>query len=595
MPKLEKRLRVNDPRRIPRPHWLFVLLLTSAFAAHPQSETGGTIAGLVKDSGGRLFPALITLRNVANGAEIKMLSDRKGNFRFAEVAPGLYAVRVNAPGFAPWRATNVAVEVGRVTRLTAKMELSITPRAKAPDGLLPRNDASPAVSSNVDPQQLESLPSDNRDWSQLISTTNGAVPDGSGENALSFRGLSPLLNSIAIDGAENNLAFHARQRGAGGNGYSTSQLAVSEFQVNASNFSAEYGRAAGGEINSVTRSGGNRLHGQVVFYDRNADWGSANAFSKILQVEPAGTTTTASGAPVMYLDGKPVTYVDVPFKAPDQRLQWGASAGGPIRRDKLFWFLAYDQHYRNFPGVARANETDVFFAPPEAQTLTTLGARIAASTNPIVTTCRGTVIAGDETGLAACAYDTVLNQLNSMLGSVPRTSRHLILFPKIEWRVNDRIHLIGELNHMRRSTTNGVLYGATETDGIGSFGDSATSEDAGIGRLEYFATPNLLSNLRYQYSRDTLSQTASTVTQFEKQFANNSYGLPPQIAIDASAGFTFGTLSSLNKPKYPEETRQQFVDAMTWIHHRHAIKFGYDYNHVTDATNGLNKQNGVYS
>ena len=586
---------MNAFRRIVLPHWLFLLLLLSACAmAHSQSDTGGTIAGLVKDGGGRLFPALITLRNTADGSQIQMLSDHKGNFRFAEVEPGLYTVRVNAPGFAPWRATNVTVEVGRVTALTVKMEFSIAPRSKAPDDLQPQDGSSPAVRSNVGPRQVEDLPNSSGEWSQLAATASGVTPDGSADNALSFRGLSPLLNSITLDGTENDLAFHAHERGTRGSGYATSQLAVSEFQVNASNFSAEYGRAAGGQINSVTRSGGNRLHGQAVFYDRDAAWGSTNAFSKVLQPEPAGTTTV-SGRPVLYLDGKPVTYVATPYKAPDQRLQWGMSAGGPIRRDKLFWFLAYDQHDRDFPGVARANEPEVFFAPPTAQTLTTLGARIASSTNPIVSTCRGTVVAGDETGLASCAYDAVLGQLNGLLGSVPRTSHQLILFPKIEWRPNSRVHLIGEFNHMRRTTTNGVLYGATETDGVGSFGDSGTSEDAGIVRLEYFITPNLLSNARYQYSRDSLSQTASMPTDFEKQFADNSYGLAPQISIDRSTGFTFGTLGSLNKPKYPEETRQQYVDAMTWIHHRHAIKFGYDYNHVTDAISGLNNQNGAYS
>jgi Carboxypeptidase regulatory-like domain len=589
-------LRVDVPRPGSRACWLSLLLLLSAcVAAHPQSDTGGTIAGLVKDGGGRLFPAMITVRNTANGAQLQVLSDRKGNFRFPEVHPGLYTVRVNAPGFAPWRATNVTVEVGRVTVLTVKMEFSIAPRSKPPNGLLPQNSASPAVSSNFDPGQTQDLPNSTSEWSQLVATTSGVVPDGSPDNALSFRGLSPLLNGISLDGTENNLAFHANQRGSRGSGYATSRLAVSEFQVNASNFSAEYGRAAGGEINSVTKSGGNRLHGQAVFYDRDAAWGSTNAFSKILQPEPAGTTTTTTGQPILYLDGKPVTYVDTPYKAPDQRLQWGASAGGPIRQNKLFWFLAYDQHNRDFPGVARANEPDVFFAPPTTQALTTLGARITSSTSQIVSTCRGTVVAGDQAGLASCAYDTVLGQLNGLLGSVPRTSHQLILFPKIEWQPNTRIHLIGEFNHMRRTTTNGVLYGATETDGIGSFGDSATSEDAAIARLEYFITPNLLSNARYQYSRDALSQTASTATDFERQFADNSYGLAPQISIDRTSGFTFGTLGSLNKPQYPEETRQQFADAITWIHRRHAIKFGYDYNHVTDAISGLNNQTGAYS
>ncbi|MBB6146895.1 hypothetical protein HNQ77_004876 [Silvibacterium bohemicum] len=587
---------MNDPHRISRSHWCsFLLLISISIPSLSQSDTGGSIAGLVKDAGGRLFPALITLRNTANGSEIQMLSDHKGNFRFAEVAPGNYAVRVNAPGFAPWRSNSVAVEVGRVTLMTVKLEMAVTHRLVKTETQLPQDDSSPAVSSNIDQQQVENLPTSNRQWSSLVALASGVAPDSSSDNALSFRGLSPLMNSIALDGAENNLAFHARERGSGGNGYATSQMAVSEFQVNSSNFSAEYGRAAGGEINTITKSGANRLHGQAAFYDRDAAWGSENAFSKILQAEPAGTTTTSSGQPVLYLNGKPVTYVESPYKAPDQRLQWGASAGGPIRHDKLFWFFAYDQHERNFPAVARANEPQVFFAAPSGQTLQTLGARIASSQNPIVSTCRGTVAPGDETGLASCAYDTVLHELSGILGSVPRTTHQTILFPKIEWRPNNRIHFIAQYNRMRRTATNGVLNGATETDGVGSFGNSMSSEDAAIARWEYFVTPNLLNNARYQYSRDVLSQSASAATNFEKQFTQNSYGLAPQISVDRSSGFTFGTLGTLNKPQYPAETRQQFVDAMTWIHHRHAIKFGYDYNHVEDAISGLNNQNGAYS
>src|SRR5271170_6462733 len=166
--------------------------------------------------------------------------------------------------------------------------------------------------------------------------------------------------------------------------FSTAQAAINEFQVNTSNFSSEYGHAAGGVINSVTKSGSNRLHGQASFYDRDAVWGAMNAFTKVMQPEPAGTTTTSAGAPVMYLNGQPITYVNVPWKAPDVRLQWGFSAGGPIRHDKLFWFFAYDQHRRDFPGVARANEPETFFAAPSAQTIQTLAGRIAGSASPIV-------------------------------------------------------------------------------------------------------------------------------------------------------------------------------------------------------------------
>ena len=315
-----------------------------------------------------------------------------------------------------------------------------------------------------------------------------------------------------------------------------------------------------------------------------------------MQMEPAGTTVTPAGQPVMYLNGKPITYVEVPYHAPDRRQQWEVSAGGPIRRDRIFWFFAWEQHERNDPAVARANEPEVFFAPPSAATLTTLEARIARSTNPIVTSCGGTAgAASGSTATAACAYTTVLAQLNGMLGTVPRSTRQTILFPKINWRVNGRNQVVVQYNRMRRTAPHGALSGASETDAIGSFGNSSTSDDAAVARWEFMATPRLLSSARYQYSRDVLSQSPGTASAFEQQFANNVWGLAPEVSIDRSEGLSFGTLSTVNKREYPAETRQQLMDAATWIHGRQALRFGYDYNYVEDAIEGLNEENGEYS
>ena len=310
-------------------------------------------------------------------------------------------------------------------------------------------------------------------------------------------------------------------------------------------------------------------------------------------MEPAGTTVTSTGQPVMYLNGKPITYVEVPYQAPDRRQQWEVSAGGPIRRDRIFWFFAWEQHERNDPAVARANEPEVFFAPPSAATLTTLEARIARSTNSIVTSCGGTAgAASGSTATAACAYTTVLAQLNGMLGTVPRSTRQTILFPKINWRVNGRNQVVVQYNRMRRTAPHGALSGASETDAIGSFGNSSTSDDAAVARWEFMATPRLLSSARYQFSRDVLSQSPGTASAFEQQFANNVWGLTPEVSIDRSEGLSFGTLSTVNKREYPAETRQQLMDAATWIHGRQALRFGYDYNYVEDAIEGLNEENG---
>jgi hypothetical protein len=118
---------MNDRYGFARPCWIPLLLLLLACAFHlasAQSGTGGSVAGQVSDSGGRLFPALVTLRNTATGSQSQMLCDRNGNFRFAELAPGIYSVRVSAPGLAAWKMDRVIVEVGRVTLLAPKLTLA---------------------------------------------------------------------------------------------------------------------------------------------------------------------------------------------------------------------------------------------------------------------------------------------------------------------------------------------------------------------------------------------------------------------------------------------------------------------------------------
>lgn len=546
-----------------RHSWSPLLLLLLAFAfrlALPQSGTGGSIAGQVGDAGGRLFPALVTLRNTATGAVSQTICDRNGNFRFAELAPGTYSVRVSAPGLAAWKMERVVVEIGRMTLLSPKLTLAYDDQIVPAKEHGSQADPASTVSSNVDQQSLESLPSSTSQWSGLAGLSAGAAPGPSDDDTLSFRGLSPLMNSITMDGTDHNLAFSGRQRGSGGYGYSTTQAAIHEFQVNTSNFSAEYGHAAGGIINTVTRSGTNRLHGEASFSERNASWGAANAFTTLTERNPQGE------------------YVTVPYKPTDIRRQWGASAGGPIRQNKLFWFFAYDQHQRDFPGVARANQPQAFFAAPSAQTIATLAARI-----------------GKSPSAALESWNNTLSELNGLLGNVSRNTRQLILFPKINWRPNNRNQFSFQYNYMRRTGLNSVATQASDTYGIGSFGTSRANSDAAVAGWEYFYTPNLLNNARYQYSRTAISQLASAMTPFEQQFAANSFGLPPQIVVDRSSGFTFGTRSSLNKSAYPEETRQQLVDSVTWIHHRQAIKFGYDYNYVTDKVGGLNNQLGDYS
>jgi hypothetical protein len=577
--------------------WLVLWLAAAAGMCAAQSDTGGAVAGRVFGPDGQgVAGARVRLENATTGEHVDGVCDLRGNFTFAEVTPGAYTLRVDAQGLSEWEADNLTVGLGTALSLSPRLTSSWVHRTvlvdariiAAAEGEAAREDAGNALAA--------ALPDNGQTGASLAALFSGGTTGD--QESLSFRGLSPTMNSIVMDGTNGSLAFRSRERGTGsdgsGNGFAA-QSAVGTAQTNGNGFSAEYGRAAGGTVSTVTKSGSNRMHGQAVFYDRGAIGQAANAFSKTMVEEPAGTTVTAAGQPVMYLNGQPITYIEVPWHAPDRRQQWEVAAGGPIRRDRVYWFFAWEQHLRNDPAVARANEPDVFFAPPSAASLTILQARIATSIHPLLNACPPAGAGSGSTARAECAWTTVLGQLNGMLGTVPRSTRQTIVFPKIDWRIDPRNQVVLQYNSMRRTGLHAALGGATETDAIGSFGNSSTSDDAVVGRWQFFATPRWLSSARYQYSRDLLSQMPGTASAFEQQFANNVWGLAPQVSIDRSQGLSFGTLSNGNKREYPLETRQQFADAATWIHGRQALRFGYDYNYVPDAIDGLNGENGEYS
>ena len=145
------------------------------------------------------------------------------------------------------------------------------------------------------------------------------MPDGS-FGLVSFRGVSGLLNNNTVDGGDNNQAFFSEERGRTRLSYSISQDSVREFQVNTSNYSAEYGRAAGGVVNAVTKSGTNEFHGNAFFYVRDDKFNSRNP--------------------------------QLSIKPEDNRKQFGGTIGGPIVKDRAFFFFSYDQQKRNFPGIS---------------------------------------------------------------------------------------------------------------------------------------------------------------------------------------------------------------------------------------------------
>src|SRR5579859_399944 len=321
-----------------------VCLMTTPIAS-AQSTTDGAIGGTVTDQSGGVVPnASVSATGLGTSMNSTATTDGNGRYLITHLRPGVYSVEITSSGFAAYKATNITVELGRVTTIDATLGVkaqseTVVATAEAPVMVTDRAD----FSTNINQTTIENLPVNGRRWSFLALGTPGAVPDG-GFGLVSFRGISGLLNNNTVDGADNNQAFFSEERGRTRISYSTSEASIQEFQINTSNYSAEYGRAAGGVVNAVTKSGTNQIHGQAFWYLRSSDWGAINPFS-FKKVLVNGVSTNE------------------PFLAEDKRHQFGGSVGGPIYKDKLFFFFSADQQLRPFPATANSGIPNAVFAP----------------------------------------------------------------------------------------------------------------------------------------------------------------------------------------------------------------------------------------
>jgi outer membrane receptor protein involved in Fe transport len=532
-----------------------LVILVAVPAAEAQSTTDGAIGGTVTDQSGAVVPtAVVASRNLGTDRTSSGVTDGGGRYLLIHLQPGLYSLEITGAGFGAFKATNITVEVGRVTTMDVTLNVKAMTETVVATADLPVITTDRAdFTTNINQTEIENLPMNGRRWSFFALSTPGAVPDG-GFGLVSFRGISGLLNNNTVDGADNNQAFFSEERGRTRISYSTSEASIQEFQVNTSNYSAEYGRAAGGVVNAVTKGGTNQIHGQAFWYDRNSDWGAINPFQTHL-----------------------VNGVSTPFLPEDKRHQFGGGIGGRLIKDKLFWFFSADQQLRPFPAVANSGTPGAIFAPLSASEQAALTSRGISPTSSAVT--------------------SALNLFTNLTGTVPRRGDQLILLPKIDWNVNSKNHASFTYNRLRWNSPEGIQSAPVVSRGVESFGNDYVKDDWGIVRLTSTISNTITNELRYQYGRD-----------FEFEFGQNSIagepisqlGASPQIQINDPAtggfgGFTFGMPNFLNRPQYPDERRNQVADTLAWSHGTHLLKFGFDVNHVHDTEVNLFQGFGAYA
>jgi len=523
------------------------LILGISAIAFGQSTVTGAIGGLVTNPNDEVVPnASVTVRNTETNKEDTTTSDDQGRFKVSNLQPGIYAVTINGSGFSPYSQDKVVVEVGRET--TLKAALSIGPLS---GGTVEVTSEAPVIntsqqdfSSNLNQTSINELPVNGRRWSNFAILTPGAVPDGN-FGLISFRGISGLLNNSTVDGGDNNQAFFSEERGRTRSAYSISQGAIREFQVNTSNFAAEYGRSAGGVINAITKSGTNEFHGSGFLYDRNNKWGARNPNTFISKLVDGVATRVA-------------------LKPEDVRYQFGGTIGGPIVKDKVFFFFSYDEQKRNFPGVA------AFSTPGYLGTVnrTTLTAR----------------------GLTTAQVDSALSFLNDQTGLVPRRGDQRLLLPKLDWHLNSNNQLTATYNRLRWKSPAGVQTGAVVFRDRAGFGDDFVEIDSLNMRLSSTLSSKLINEFRFQWADELDSAFAQPPLPGQPTTSN---GHSPQVVL--TNGLTFGKPNTMDRVALPDERRFQFADSLTYSSGSHTFKFGTDINRVRDIDENLFTGAGSYT
>lgn len=544
----------------------FLVALALAFTGpstlSAQTAVDGAIAGTVLDStGAAISSASVLVHSNATNADVTVKSDDSGYFRVPRLVPGDYSVSVTSSGFAGFTAEHVTVQVGKLTEVAPKLNAGSTTTTVDVSADVPViNTEGSDYSNDFNPTALSTLPINGRHWTSFALLSPGVTLGNSAFGLVSFRGASNLQNNFLVDGVDDNDAFQSVERGYTRVGYSTAEDAILEFQVLTSNFSAQYGRATGGGVNAVTRSGSNVLHGDAFEYYRDNDFGATNPFN-ILQTIPS------------------VVYV----KPKDKRHQYGGSVSGPLIKDKLFFLYAFDQQRRNFPIVA----------VPTPQFTSYTNAAYNNCANAAGGAAVDAVTCALDRGVTTAQITAAENFISAQAGVAPRQGNQILNFLKMDYKLNQRNSASISYDRMRWDSPNGIQTNPVVRRGITSLGNDYDKVDSVIGKITTLLTTRASNELRVGYGREYDSENGDKPLSIEP--TTTAGGLPPSENISPNSGFVLGTPYYIPRTNYPDERVIEAADNVTLTLGNQTINAGFDYHWVQDNIIDVDYLHGQYT
>jgi hypothetical protein len=552
---------------------LLLVVLVAPIRVNGQADTG-TIVGTVQDASGAVVTnSTITLTQVGTDAKTSVKTDELGNYIATPLRIGSYSITVETPGFKTETRTGIVLRVQDRLRVDFALQIgSVNETVNVHEAAPVVDTDSSALGDVIMSQQITELPLNGRDYTQLATLTTGVVKitengggingattptNGNAGGAFAVNGTRGNLNNFLLDGVDNNSNDNA------GNILKTNVDAIQEFKVQTSNYSAEFGRSGGAVINAVIKSGTNEFHGTAFEFLRNSALDARGYF------EPA----------------------DQP-KAPFRQNQFGGTLGGPILRNKLFFFVDY-QGTR-----IGTSQTDISTVPTPAEIggdfSGLLGQGVQIYDPATTTTVNGQTVRTPFAGnvIPVSQIDPISHAVAQLYPApnVPGAlaNNYVINAPGNEqvdqgdvrgdYDISDRQHIfsrfsISQTNRFQQPPLPGLADGGSYS--TGQYIDD--TRGAVIGHT-LTISPTIVNEIRVGFNREHYIDNTPAYGQNYPAAGLAVPGVPDNATINGLTLFQISAYHTLGEPGYTPTTSTsqefQYGDTLSIVHGQHSLKMG---------------------
>ena len=488
--------------------------------------TTGTIQGTVTDPQSALVTgASVEVKNTDTNYQRSLTTDSSGRFIALTLPPGKYTVTISKTGLGTVTLQDIDLLVGQLLTLTPQMKLAATKQSIEVTSMPDVDTSATESSTTLNERTVAQTPVLGRKFEDLLTLTPGvSIVQGPDGDEINFNGQRGIYNNISLDGGDYNNGFFGEQVGGQRASIDISTDAIKEFQVVAAGASAEFGRTAGGIVNVVTKSGTNELHGTLFGYYRGQNLSSNTS------------------------DGKPLKNFS--------REQFGGNIGGPIVKDKAFFFVNVEQIIANLQRDNLSTQLGPTACPTATPTIAANEALINSNTD-----CQRVALIN--------FYKAAPYNQNEGL-PVSRPNHNTSLLGKFDWLVTPRNQYNASFSYDRSRKVN-------ETFDVPTYGSSANGTEGSStiyvfnNNLVTTLSQNMVNEAHFSYSRENRPRAANTST------------IKPDTGIGFGTTFRFGNPFFLAPGVDELFKRYQISDKLTWIHGKHNIKIGGEWLHSNNA------------